>query len=299
MRARLAVLLGLVLLVLGAVPATGQEAPRLSSIAAAERDVARGTRACFTGSRPGDTKIRTCEYGRQGPRVLLIGDSHLRALSPAFRRLAAEGTLRVTLVLRSRCGWSSRVIKNPEAWVRRDCQAWRADVARYVARQRDVAAIVTNHRASTMPGTTAQRGPDTARAWRPALRRRIPVIAVSDSANWVLERPSPTECLRRHRSPRQWRSCADDASNVMWFDWTGPAVASAREQFGRRAAYRISMRGTYCPRRSCRVVTPQGQIMYRDRQHLTATYTRSLAPFFEQRLRRIGVLSQEQLTRKG
>lgn len=299
MRARLAVVLGLVLLVLGSVPALAQEPPRLSSIAAAERDVARGTRACFTGSKPGDTKVRTCEYGTRGPRVLLIGDSHLRALSPAFRRLADEGRLRVTMLLRSRCGWSSRVVKSPEAWVRRDCQTWRTNVTRYVARQRGVAAIVTSHRASTMPGTTAQRGPDTARAWRPALRRRIPVIAVSDSANWVLDRPSPTECLRRNRAPRQWRNCADEPSNVMWFDWTGSAVATAREQYGRRSAYRISMRSTYCPHRVCRVVTSRGQIMYRDRQHLTATYTRSLAPFFERRLQRIGVLSQEQLAREG
>ncbi|MFS0885736.1 SGNH hydrolase domain-containing protein [Aeromicrobium sp. 179-A 4D2 NHS] len=290
MRARLAVVVGLVVLLLGACPAVAQDAPRLSSLAAAARDVAPGTRACFSGSKPGDTRLRPCHYGRRGPRLLLIGDSHLRALSPAFRRLAEEGMVRVTLLIRSRCGWSSREIESPKRWVRDDCQAWRANVARYVARQRGVAAVVVNHRASTMPGTRAQRGPDTVRAWRPALRRRIPVIAVSDSANWVLTRPSPLECLRDNREPRQWRNCADRTANVMWFDWTAPSVSLARERYGARAAHRISMRSTYCPSGLCRVVTPHGQVMFRDRQHLTATYTRSLAPFFERRLRRIGVL---------
>ena len=290
MRTRIAVAVGLVLTLLTAVPASGQERPRLSSLSAAARDVAPGTRACFSGSEPGDTAIRPCHYGRRGPRLVLIGDSHLRALSPAFRRLAEQGRMRVTLLIRSRCGWSSRVVKSPHRWVRRDCQTWRHNVARYLDRQRNVAAVITHHRASTMPGTRAQRGPDTVRAWRPALRRRIPVIAISDSANWVLDRPSPIECLRTNRAPRQWRNCADRTADVLWFDWTAPTVALARERYGARAAHRISMRSTFCPRSSCRVVTPRGQVMYRDRQHLTATYTRSLAPFFERRLRRLGVL---------
>lgn len=290
MMTRLVVVLGLCVLQLGGLPATAGE-PRLSSISAAARDVAPGTRACFSGSASGDTRLRPCEYGSRGPRLVLIGDSHLRALSPAFRRLAQERKVRVTLLIRSRCGWSTRVIKNPYPWVRDDCQAWRANVTRYLRRQRDVAAVVTNHRASTMPGTRAQRGPDTVKAWRPALRRRIPVIAISDSANWVLTRPSPLDCLRRNPHHRHWGNCADRTANVMWFDWTAPTVELARKQYGSAAAFRISMRARYCPQRTCRVVTPRGQIMFRDRQHLTATYTRSLAPFFERRLRRIGVLA--------
>ena len=290
MRARIVVVLGLAALLLGALPATAQDAPRLSSIAAAERDVAPGTRACFSGSESGATKALTCHYGRKGPRLLVIGDSHMRALSPAFRRLAEAGRIRVTLVIRSRCGWSSRPIKNLKAWVRKDCQTWRANVTGYIRRQHDLAAIVTSHRASTMPGTRTQRGPDTLRSWRVALNRRIPVVAISDSPNWVLTRPSPTQCLRKNSAPRRWRKCSADVGEVMWFDWTVPSVKLARKKYGARSAFRISMKETYCPKRRCRVVTPRGQIMFRDHQHLTATYTRSLAPLMERRLRRIGIL---------
>lgn len=280
----------LLMTLLAAPVATASEPPGLSSPVAAAKDVAPGTRACFPGSRPGQTEVLTCEYGRRGPRLLVIGDSHMRALSPAFRRLARQDKVRVTLIIRSRCGWSSRVVKSPKKWVRDDCQTWRKNVNRYIRRQKNIRAIITNHRASTMPGTFAERGPDTVKAWRPALKRKITVIAVSDSANWVLSRPSPLDCLRDNRGHRKWHRCADHTSNVMWFDWTKPTVARARQQYGRKAAYRISMRSTYCPDRMCRVVTPRGQIMFRDRQHLTATYTRSLAGFFEKRLRRAGVL---------
>lgn len=290
MRARIAIVLSLVPLVLGAMPAVAQDPPKLSSIAAAERDVARGTKACFPGTRSGETKVLTCHYGRKGPRLLIIGDSHMRALSPAFRRLAEQGKIRATLVLRSRCGWSSRPVVNVKPWVRDDCQAWRANVTRYIRRQRNVRAIVTHHRASTMPGTRAQRGRDTVKSWRVALNRDIPVIAVSDSANWVLSRPSPTECLRKNRAPREWKNCSADIGDVMWFDWTVPSVKLARKEYGSKAAFRISMRGTYCPKRVCRVVTGRGQIMYRDHHHLTATYTRSLAALLEERLRRTGVV---------
>src|SRR5690606_561565 len=208
----------------------------------------------------------------------------LRALSPAFRRLAQERKVRVTLLIRSRCGWSTRVITSPHRWVRDDCQAWRANVTRYLRRQRDVAAIVTNHRSSTMPGTKAQRGPDTVRAWRPALRRRIPVIAVTDSANWVMTRPSPWDCLRRNPRPRAWRHCADDTSHAMWSGWPAPTVELARTRPGRRAASRIAKRGRYCPQRVCQGATPRGQIMFREGERQSAAYARSLAPCFERRL---------------
>ena len=290
MRARFVVVLALAALVLGIAPAVAEDTPRLSSIAAAERDIAPGTRACFSGAESGETKALTCHYGRKGPRLLLVGDSHMRAISPAFRRLAEAGKIRVTLLIRSRCGWSSRPIKNLKAWVRDDCQTWRANVTRYIRRQKNLSAIVTHHRASTMPGSRTQRGPDTVKSWRVALNRRIPVIAVSDSPNWVLSRPSPTQCLRRNSAPREWRRCSADVGDVMWFDWTVPSVKLARKKYGTRAAFRISMKETFCPKRRCRVVTPGGQIMFRDHQHLTATYTRSLAPLFERRLRSLGVL---------
>lgn len=290
MRARIAVALALVALVLGAAPAVAQDQPRLSSIRAAERDIAPGTRACFSGAESGETKVLRCHYGRKGPRLVVIGDSHMRALSPAFRRLAAAGKIRVTLLIRSRCGWSSRPIKYDKRWVREDCQTWRAGVTRYIRSQRNVRAIVTTHRASTMAGSRSQRGPDTVKSWRVALNRRIPVIAVTDSATWVMSRPSPTQCLRRNSAPREWKRCSAAIGDVMWFDWTVPSVRLARQKYGAKAAFRISMRSVYCPKRRCRVVTPSGQVMYRDHHHLTATYTRSLAALLEERLRRTGVV---------
>lgn len=148
-----------VLMVLaGPAPVLADE-PGLSSIPAAELDVAPGTEACFPGHRPGETEVLTCEYGTKGSRVLAIGDSHLRALSPALRRLAEESRLRVTLIIRSRCGWSSREIENDTRWIRDDCQTWRANVARYVREQDDVRAIVTT--------TAPRRCPDVRRSGGP------------------------------------------------------------------------------------------------------------------------------------
>jgi len=283
----------LALLWLTMLPAAAQDEPRLSSIAEAEVDAAPDTRGCFNGIVPGQTEVETCEYGDRGPRLLAIGDSHLRALSPALRRLAEEGRMRVTLLIRSRCGWSSREIDHDVTWIRDDCQTWRDNVARFIRDQRDVRAIVTTHRASTMPGRKSQRGPDVARAWRVALERDIPVIAVSGAANWPFSGPMPTECLRRNTAPADWDRCAADADEVMKFDWTAPAVRQARREYGPQAAFRIGMDEVYCPHGRCRVVAPDGQIMYRDHQHLTAAYTRSLAPLLLRRLRATGVVFDE------
>lgn len=290
MRTRIAsVVLGIALPVV-AVPAAAQDPPQLSSIDAAEVDVAPGTHACFPGANPGEAHLLTCEYGTRGPRVLAIGDSHLRALSPALRRLAEDGRMRITLITRSRCGWSSRVIENDTRWIRDDCQTWRSRVSRYVRRHDDVRAIVTHHRASPMAGRPAQRGPDTFRSWRVALKRGIPVIAVSNAANWDVSGPSPTECLRDNDALHRWRACSAPAREVLEYDWTVRSVELARRAFGPGAAFRISLRGVHCPREVCRVVTSDGQIMYRDHQHLTATYARSLAPLLRNRLEATGVV---------
>ncbi|MTB89502.1 hypothetical protein H9L21_15015 [Aeromicrobium senzhongii] len=285
-------LAGLALLVLAAsltpagTPAAADE-PQLSSITAAEWDVAPGTHACFPGANPGETELLTCEYGDRGPRLLLIGDSHMRALSPAFRRLAEEGKIRVTLLTRSRCGWTTRRLDHDLPWVPTECEVWREQVQRYVREQKDVRAIITNHRARWMEGTEAQRGPDTVKAWRGALERKIPVIAVSGAPHWP---STPPDCLRKNPEPQQWKDCTAPAREVMAFDWTVPAVDLARRKYGTNAAFRIDMRDVYCPGGVCRTVTPQGQIMYRDEQHLAATYARSLAPLFEKKLRATGVV---------
>lgn len=282
--------MGLVASLFVGVPAVAAEEPRLSSIPAAEVDIAPGTRACFPGADPGEAGMLTCEYGSKGPRVLAIGDSHMRALSPALRRLAEEGRMRVTLITRSRCGWTSRVLDNETRWIREDCQTWRAEVTRYIRRQKDVRAIITHHRASPMAGRPAQRGPDTVKSWRVALRRGIPVIAISNAANWDFSGPTPTQCLRRNFAPHQWENCSAPVREVIEFDWTAPSVALARRSFGPQAAFRIGLRETFCPQDVCRVVTPTGQIMYRDHQHLTATYARSLAPLLHDRLKATDVV---------
>lgn len=288
---RLVAVLALVLPVLAALPASAREEPTLSSISRAERDIAPGTEACFPGMAPRQTRIETCEYGTKGPHVLALGDSHMRALSPALRRLAEQGEIRLTLLTRSRCGWTSRPLEHDLAWVVRDCQAWREDVQRYLREHDDLRAIVTTHRGWTMPGRTDQRGADTVRSWRPALERRVPILAVTGAANWDDDHP-PTACLRSHRSPDAWAECGAPRDEVLEFDWTEPAVKLARREFGPLSAHRVDLSDEFCPGGECRVVTPQGQIMYRDDEHLTADYSRSLAPLFEQRLRAAGVFPE-------
>ncbi|GAA3538890.1 hypothetical protein AFL01nite_27010 [Aeromicrobium flavum] len=283
-----AVLAAAVLLLAVLSPARAdEEAPRLSSIAAAEADIPPGTPACFQGDEPGETQLLRCHYGHRGPRLLAVGDSHMRALSPALRRLAEDGKIRVTLITRSRCGWTSRVLKHKLSWVPGDCQEWRTRLSRYIKEQKDVRAIITHHRAWRMAGTEAQRGPDTVKAWRVALDRRIPVIAVSNAAHWD---DPPTRCLRSNSAPDRWENCSAPADEVMEYDWTAPAVGLARQRYGPQSAARISMLDEYCPDGVCRVVTAQGQIMYRDDEHLAGTYTRSLARFFENELRATGLV---------
>lgn len=267
----------------GSMPPAGDcENPELATMRIPQGpDVARdfgGRSQCWAGNL--DDQLKTCDFGNTAdgsiPHVLLVGDSHARALLPAFVRLAEVGELSVTSQLKGSCAWS---VDPPNSSVpaeaERTCPVWRDRVNAWVREHRDdIDLVVTTGYTKGLSGDADERAAGLSEAWRVATDAGIPVAAVVDNPS---SREAPAECLDRH-STWDESTCAIDRSDA--FAKGDPFGEAARRTPG---ATRIDMTDFYCDEDRCPAIIG-GVNVYRDAHHFTTTFTRTLAPFLWQRI---------------
>ena len=238
---------------------------------------------CFP--EPAEDVLKACNFGRVGdrtiPRIVLVGDSHARALLPALKDLAARGAISVTTVLKSSCAWSTRPLAQQDALRIRTCQHWRADLAGWLARhvtRSDV--VLTSAYAKFLTGTPEQRAEGLSQAWSTVTRRGIPVVAVRDSPRFArdpnlclarLDQVTPTSCSR----PRSRAFPAYDA-----------ITPAAKRTPG---VHLVDLTPFYCTRQRCLAIIG-GVNAYLDPSHLSQVFSRTLAPYLWRALRESKVL---------
>jgi hypothetical protein len=115
-------------------------------------------------------------------------------------------------------------------------------------------------------------------AWRAVEAQGLQVIAIGPTPTLPVER-TPRECLA---TARNWRAeCAFVERDVLGRS----AIRVAAERTG---APLIDLRDAFCIAGLCPSIIG-GALVYRDHHHVTATYSRTLAPRFERELAAIGV----------
>ena len=86
-------------------------------------------------------------------------------------------------------------------------------------------------------------------------------------------------CLSEHR--RHVEACAFTRPGSSDLD---AALVSAEKAAAPGVVRHVSMTEAICPEATCQVVSPTGQIMYRDQNHLTAGFSATLSAKLWQRL---------------
>ncbi|MCL3837772.1 acyltransferase family protein [Aeromicrobium duanguangcaii] len=246
------------------------------------RDYA-GHRECWVVND--ETELKSCEFGDATgvPHVVLLGDSHARAMLPAFLRLAEIGELTLTTQLKGGCAWSTDLPGRtavPE--VLQTCPAWRENVEDWIRENRDdIDLIVTTGYSRNLAGSPKERARGLSEAWKTATSLGIPVAAVVDNPDH--ESP-PATCLNR---VDRWDENTCAVRREAAFPYGDAFGDAARMTEG---AERIDMTDFYCLRDVCPSMIG-GVNVYRDGHHFTATFTRSLAPFLWNRItERVGTL---------
>jgi len=245
------------------------------------------TTGCLVGID--GTSSGRCLFGDPdgNPAVILFGDSHAMQYFPPLQRLAKARHWRLYVLNKRECPPFAVPIRGFLGGRYLACEQWRrAELARIerfgprtavilsgdtnytaYAHGRELRGLANGH--AQEAGYVAVLKGILAAGPRPVVIRDMPVAP----------RDMPL-CVANH--PRHLRDCA--------FPW----VRHGAREFDVRAARAvpgtvlIDLLPEVCPRGLCRAVIGNA-IVYRDRQHLTATYARTLGPFIAAALRAAGI----------
>lgn len=280
----------------GPVPAAAQvpgDGPRAASQQAAPR-VPSGLRPTLAGAfedKPpsypsgchnvaADERLRPCVYGdRDGRvRITLYGDSHAAQWLPALARAGKGRGWRITNLTKSAC---------PSAHVRFDhsrylgayahCARWRARAERWIATHRQDLVIVTNWEGYRLQDARGRRlsGVAADASWRRGMTRLLAALPGRTSVLVLGDIPTPGRdvpaCLRAHRSDVSACVRSRRASTRRLREAADRAAASLHG-----ATFRSTVPAV-CPSSPCPVIVDRW-LLWRDDKHLTATYSRRLAP---------------------
>ena len=219
-----------------------------------------------------DARPVACEFGStraDAPRVALIGDSHAFQLLSTFQRMARREGWHLTTFFKGACPWSTTPLATPGAFGDA-CARWRKGVERKLQR-RHFDVIVTTALSATPFATGAHGSRQDAavegyrRAWQRQLARGTAIVALADNPTWDTD---PNKCLRTHRPSActRPRAVAVDAHDPL-----REAAASTP------GVTLLDFTDVYCDREHCHPVVG-GADVYRDQDHLTVSFTDSLAP---------------------
>ena len=224
-----------------------------------------------------------------GPRVgfdkhlAAIGDSHLPALLPALEAVAQQHNWRIDAASKNGCHWTTST-QRMSAGSMRACQRWKVALNQKLEAEPPYDAILVTHRAGAFlpdaaPGedqpTTIVRG--LLESWRTQTARGTRIIAIRDNPTATR---STAACVARHRLSANDFCSLDRAQALGRFD-AHPAATSALP-----GNALVDLSDVYCNAGYCPVVIGN-VVVYRDDNHITATFSRTLAPRLGEELERI------------
>jgi peptidoglycan/LPS O-acetylase OafA/YrhL len=256
------------------------ENPDLAGLLVPDPEVAasdEGNRnECWATS--GEVDVEMCHLGpRVGykKRLAALGDSHNNALLPAYEVIAQRMQWRIDVAGKFGCYWTTAVQQQQTRARVRECEQWKAKLNERLAHDRPYDAIIVTHGVSRMqPAPTGEdqsavivRG--LLEAWRSQTQRGTRIIAIRDNP---IARMDTTACVAKYRFQATEHCALDRATALGHFD--GNVRASQLLQ----GTYLIDLSNYYCTAEHC--LTVVGHVpVYRDADHITATFARSLAPF--------------------
>ncbi len=275
-----------------AIEARARRDPELAPLFAARADRGgSGTGGECATLDPVALRAR-CSLGPQGGMpVLLLGDSHARHWQSALAPIARERGWRITYAGRGGCpSLPVRVNKGRAGEPARDCARWQDGVPGLIDALRPRWLIVANSGAHYFGRIDSPEGDPLEAAaqadvWRRAAERMLgEVRGRGIPLLWVLDTPrvpdDPVDCLAHRRSPA---ACAPARSAALaGIAATRAAEFAALASDGRAAVF--DPLPFLCDERSCPVVI-DGLLVYRDESHLTARFSRHLAPALDAAIR--------------
>lgn len=239
--------------------------------------------ACWSGGR--DDRLNVCALGpRTGYdlHLLAVGDSHNNTLVGAYEKIARERNWRIDVAGRAGCYWTTAPLVQPTVELDGVCARWRERLAKHIA-QAEVDAIVTTKSRRPLDAELADPSrPDAfdlvvdgmVEAWGARADASIPVIALLDNPRL------PEDVLTCIEQAGEGAAAQCSISRSRAF-----ALRDGLQEAVQRAsnAHVVDLSDLYCSAQRCSPIVG-GALVYRDGNHLTATYASTIAPYLGERI---------------
>jgi hypothetical protein len=255
-----------------------------------------GNRSCY-----GKPAARCVIVHGSGKRILLVGDSHAVGLVPAFAELAQRHGFTLALAAYPRCPWLEGVVEVPPGSppdISQTCRSQQDDWYRRLVPELDPDVIVLVHRTFDDPGgdvelETNGRKIDPGTAdYRDAVRResRATVDELATNGRKVViveplplapDEFSPTNCLSDAKFVEDCRYVA--------------ATTTPLERYYRSIAngadvFTVDLDPLVCPYFPICDPMVNGVVVKRDKQHITAAYSKTMGEPIDSVLAADGVI---------
>lgn len=258
-------------------------APILPAPSAARDDVPAPYRdRCM--SRGDGTEVKVCRYGNQESdyRVVLVGDTYAAQWQPALAELARVNDWALDVVVKTGCVLGNVRPRNTDDMPFAACEEWREKLPAQIKKLSPDLVVVAQSPSGRI--MDAERGAERANLLTQGLVDAAEEIGgLADNLVFVRSTPSMgNEC----RTSKELEACSrprDRATPEL-----DPVVAAAEQVQG---SHLVDLTDAICTKKACSAVVGNVTV-YRGAAHLTATYSRSLAPAFARALRSVDGLEE-------
>jgi hypothetical protein len=213
-----------------------------------------------------ESAVKACTFGSTkdgAPRVALVGDSHAYQYIETMISLATKNGWALTTYLKGACPWNTTPIGGPSLAFTDSCHEWLGNLKATLATQPTYDAIFVTALQETpyvTSGGTSAIAAGFSAAWKEA--KGAPIVALVDNPDFLSD---PNKCLRLN-SPKD---CTEPRKDVLAA--TDPIAIAAQAS----GASLLDFTDRYCDAKTCFSVVG-GANVYRDKDHLTVTWTRTL-----------------------
>jgi peptidoglycan/LPS O-acetylase OafA/YrhL len=226
---------------------------------------------CFSVTRE-QTGASFCELGsRTGQiRVAAVGDSHLAQFAGALNVIALRNNWKMDMYAKGGCPFSYAVRKH-DALLTKNCPIWVGNVSEQLEKE-SYDIIITSQRAGVeWVGGNGQAISGLSKLWADLVSSGNRIITIKDSPN---PGQNNVACLLTGAK------CKFERSSALKFDPQLDAASSNPQ------VTLIDFDNVYCDATECLPVIGNA-VVYRDDNHLTDTFARTLAPAIESEIFRV------------
>lgn len=251
------------------VPAEGWAAPPIPSLTAAQRDTPEVySEGCIQDHRdgPGFDEVLVCadeEKAGSERTIVMSGGSHVLHWHDALRTVADRNGWRLFVVDKDGCRLR---LPNPQSNAITSCDRWNNAALDTILGLEPDAVFTVGTRTPGEPGLTESIDDRQIKAWEFLSEHGVPTIAIRDTPRFLERVP---DCIARvgiESAEQCGRSEADIYRDINPLDLIDLPHDTAV----------LDMRHAFCAQGDCGVYI--GNVLaYRDHDHMTATYSATLA----------------------